>query len=246
MLPPDDMTSLAALWHAVRSDLRVEELWAFRSSGALCVPQAIAVYKNAYWARQHAVLAELFPLVVERLGAVRFRELVRRYLLAVPSSHPELEHLGDRLPAFLRASSDEDLASVAALAGLEQARTEAALSPDDPAAHLTDIVPATFASARLSLVRSLRIVELDVIALSTLHAHGLEVVGASYAVVARPRFAVTTHLVAREERALLAHVARGATMGELLEHLAHDVPALHRPLDAWFRRGWIAAIEVAR
>lgn len=244
MLPPDDVRALAALWHAVRSDVRADQLGAFRSTGALGVVQAVAVYKTAYWARQHAVLVELFPLVVEHLGAARFRELVRCYLLAHPSAHPELERLGDRLPEFLRRSADEDLAGVAMLAGLEQARTESALSPDDPIARLSDIVPATFVRSRLRLVRSLRAVEIDPVALRALHARGLNVVGASHAVVARPHFAVTTHLVARDEQLLLDRVAHGASMGELLEQVAHDVAALHRPLDAWFRRGWIASIEV--
>lgn len=241
----DEAGAMHQLWRAVRADLGADDLAMFRTTGRLAVPQAISIYKNAYWIRQHEVLRELFPSVERCLGSERFRELVRRYLRAFPSVHPELEHLGERLPPFLATQSDLDGAGLRTLATLEEARTRCALGPDGNLARLEEIQPATFATSRLHLLANLRIVELDAACLRVLAGDGLEVVGASHAVVARPRFAVVTSLVGREEHALLELVERGATIGDLLDHCDHDVAALHRPLERWFRIGWISRIEVA-
>lgn len=240
----DAFEAMAHLWHVVRHDVRDDDLDVFRSTGRLCVPQAIAVYKNAYWIRQHEVLRELFPLLEDVLGTGKFRELVRRYLRAHPSSHPELEHLGTRLPEFLRAQQDVELSSLAAIAALEQARVESALAADSTLARSRDIEPASFARSRLRMNASLRIIALDDHALRILGPRDFEVVGASHAVVCRPQFSVTTHLIGHDEQRVLAHVLAGATIEQLLERYDHDVAALHRPIERWFRRGWIHAVEV--
>lgn len=233
------------LWSAVRRDLAPPQLATFRSTGALDVTSAITVYKNAYWIRQHEVLRDQFPIVAERLGATRFRELVRRYLLAYPSRHPELEYVGQDLAVAMAAQPDADLRALARLAALEQARVESALSADADAATLAAIDIATFARSRVRFVPSLRVVELDDEALRELAVRGLAAVGACAAVVTRPRFAVHTQLVAAEELALLTFVRDGATFGEVLERYDHDVAAVHRPVERWFRRGWIAEVVVA-
>lgn len=239
----DGADAMLLLWRAVRSDLPPEALGPFRSSGRLAVPDAIAVYKNAYWIRQHECLRELFPRVRARLGEPRFRELVRRYLHAHPSCHPELEWLGAALPGFLAEQAEDDLAGVASIAAYDQALTESFLAADAPSARITDICPASFGASRLRFAPSLRIVAADLALLRTLADEGLEAVGARAVVVARPRYVTTTHLVSREELDLLTHARDGAPIDDLVEHHAHDVTGLHVLLDRWFRRHWIAAIE---
>lgn len=66
--------------------------------------------------------------------------------------------------------------------------------------------------------------------------------GARAAVISRPRFATTTHLVAREELELLGLARAGAPIDDLVGHAANDVTGLHVLLDRWFRRHWIAAL----
>lgn len=231
---------MGQLWRAVRSDLPAAELAPFRTSGRLGVGAAIQVYKNAYWIRQHECLCELFPRLVAHMGSTKFRDLARRYLLAHPSSHPELEHLGADLPAFLRTTADRNLAGLAAL---ELALVESALSPDSSVANLTAIRPSTFGHSRLRLVPSLRVVVLDDDALHVLHAEAREVVGAHAAVTLRVGFATKMHLIGLDEHAALELVRSGARIDELLDRHAHDVSGLHQFLQHWFARSWIAEID---
>jgi hypothetical protein len=232
-----------ALWRAVRSDVTAHQLVEFRSTGRLSVARAISVYKNAYWGRQHDVLRELFPRVVRVLGEARFRELVRRYVLASPSAHPELEHLGHALPAFLRAQPDEDLARVAGLAAYEQALVESFLAPDHVAATTAEVVPATFALARLRFAPSLRVVATDDVLLRALAEERKSVISAAAVAVARPRHAVVPHVVGAAELDLLELATRGAMIAELLDECARDISAAHACIERWFRRAWIAAID---
>jgi len=240
-----ERAAMELLWRAVRRDLAPPQLTAFRATGALDVKSAISVYKNAYWIRQHEALRDQFPIVAECLGAARFRELVRRYLIAYPSRHPELEYVGQDLAAAMAAQPDADLRALARVAALEQARVESALSADADSATLAAIDIATFARASLRFVPSLRVVDLDGEALRELAVRGLAAVGACAAVVTRPRFVVQTQLVAAEELALLAFIRAGATFGEVLDRHEQDVAAVHRPVERWFRRGWIADVWVA-
>lgn len=236
----DEHAAMSLLWRSVRSDVPAHELAPFRSSGRLGVDAAIAIYKNAYWIRQHDCLRELFPRLAAHVGETRFRDIVRRYLLAHPSSHPELEHLGADLPAFLRSTPDEGLAG---LASLELALVESALAPDGRAAALDAIRPATFGRARLQMSPSLRVVVLDDVALHVLHAEEREVVGAHAAVTVRVGFATKLHLIGHDEHTALELARAGERIDELLDRHAHDVSGLHRFLQRWFARSWIAAID---
>jgi hypothetical protein len=235
---------MLALWRAVRSDVPDEVLASFRSSGALSVGEAIAVYKDGYWSRQYEVLCELFPRIHEQLGGAEFRELVRRYLRACPSVHPELERLGDALPWFLRAQDDRTLSALASTAIYEHALIDSLLAADSPIAALSEIRADTFGSARLELVASLRIVPIDRELRRVLAAErGNAVVGAHAAVIVRPRFAIHVHFVNRDELRVLDLVRAGATVGELLLACDHDLSHLHALLARWFHRRWIAAIH---
>lgn len=231
---------MALLWRAVRSDLRGHDLSPFRTSGRLRVDAAISIYKNAYWIRQHDVLCELFPRLAKELGAPAFRDVVRRYLLAHPSSHPELEHLGTHLPEFLASQPEHALAGLAAL---ELALVDSALAPNSPVADPAAIRPATFARARLAVSASLRVVILDARALHVLHAEDREIVGAYAAVTVRAGFATRLYLIGHDEHATLELARQGRRIQELLDHHADDVSGLHRFLRRWFDRGWIATIE---
>jgi hypothetical protein len=227
----------------VRSDVAAEVLAPFRTSGAQTVADAIAIYKNGFWTRQYQALAELFPRIVDLLGDASFRELVRRYLRACPSTHPELERLGSALPDFLRTQADPDLARLASIADYEQAHVESLLAADCRLAMVTEIRPHAFANARFELITSLRIVRIEPPLLEVLATQHDCVVGAHAAVIARPHFATTTHLIDREELTMLQLARSGAPVASLLDACGMDVPYLRALLEGWFRRCWIAAID---
>jgi uncharacterized protein (UPF0276 family) len=60
------------------------------------------IYANAYFYRLLDVLRSLFPRLVQLLGDIQFHNVVTGYLLQCPPTLPDLNRLGDRLPAFLR------------------------------------------------------------------------------------------------------------------------------------------------
>jgi hypothetical protein len=61
----------------------------------------VDVYANAYFYRLLAALAEMFPRLAYVAGEVDFHNLVTDYVLALPSTEPDLRRLGERLPGFL-------------------------------------------------------------------------------------------------------------------------------------------------
>lgn len=235
-----DHEAMSLLWRAVRSDLPDAALGVFRSTGPLSAPGAIAVYKNAYWVRQHAALRDLFPRLLAHLGERQFRELVRRYLLARPSAHPELERLGAGLAEHLRR--DPAHGELAQLAALEHAQVESFLEVDAPIARLAEIDPATFAEARLRFAPSLRVVPADPVLLHVLAREGSSAIGAAAAVVSRPGFVTVTHLIAVDELELLELARGGTPIHQLLAHVGGDVAGLHVPVRQWFLRSWVASI----
>lgn len=65
--------------------------------------ERIEIYNQQYWWRLLNTLHEIFPLATRLLGYHKFNEKVATpYLLAYPSDHWSLIHLGDRLPLWLK------------------------------------------------------------------------------------------------------------------------------------------------
>lgn len=89
------------------------------------------VYADAYFYRLLAALGEVFPRLALVLGPVEFHNLVTDYVLACPSTSPDLRQLGARLPEFLRDSSlARRLPIVSELALLERALGHALDCPE--------------------------------------------------------------------------------------------------------------------
>ena len=116
------------------------------------------IYANAYFYRLLGALRELFPRLAASAGEVAFHNLVTDYVLAHPSSEPDLRRLGDRLPAFLREHAQGRAAPrLVDLAELELAlgsaldaadgvpltrEALAALPPEEWPALLLELVPS--------------------------------------------------------------------------------------------------------
>ncbi|MGE0548355.1 MAG: putative DNA-binding domain-containing protein [Kofleriaceae bacterium] len=235
---------MSLLWRAARNDVPNDELTPFRSSGRLAVPAAISLYRNGYWIRQYRVLCELFPRLHQRLGPNAFRELVRVYLGCWPSSHPELERIGTALPGFMRNHPDPSISSLTAIATMEQALTESALSIDSPVASVADIVPEQFGESRLVFVESLRVVALDQVVIELLASEGHDVATANAVVITRPDFATVLQFIDRDETNLLQLARAGTSISELLQRCEHDVARMHAWLHRWFARRWLARVAV--
>lgn len=63
--------------------------------------ERLDLYANMYFFRIRDVLKEDFATLAYSLGEARFHNLVTAYLLAHPSSDPDLSRVGRQLPAFL-------------------------------------------------------------------------------------------------------------------------------------------------
>jgi hypothetical protein len=141
---------------AVASAARLLESSAHRSAAV-----GLAVYRDGCAARFASVLRSDFPCVAGVLGDDRFDDVVRRYVAAHPSRHPNLNQLGRELPAFLRRRGPApQRLFVAELAALERAMAEAADAPEcTPLTNeaLARVAPGEWPDAVLVLDPSLRL-----------------------------------------------------------------------------------------
>jgi hypothetical protein len=114
-------------------------------SVGLSAAERLDIYRGMYFWRLRGALAEDYPKVAKVLGEDAFSDLARAYLLAHPSRHPSLRHLGAAMPAFLAGHEASGTPPWAAdLAALEWARVEAFDAPDVPVLSADDLrrVPA--------------------------------------------------------------------------------------------------------
>jgi hypothetical protein len=99
-------------------------------SASLSAAARLDIYRGMYFWRLRGALAEDYPKLEKVLGEEAFSDLARHYLLAHPSRHPSLRHLGAALPGFLADRQGSEPPWAADLAVLEWARVEAFDAPD--------------------------------------------------------------------------------------------------------------------
>jgi len=216
-------------WRAVRFDPAPPEVDdVFVSRGELSARDRLALYRRMYWYRQVDALYDTFPILADCLGEETFAKLASAYVAAHPSEHHALEHLGERLPAFMRARGDAFVAAGgdvwADLAELEWAQCAALLAPEPEAiASLADLPLDRFASARLDFVPSLVVCSARPAALAILRKldrarRDLPAESGSAprtVLVWRPDFHARDRVVASDEAEALARARRGATLDEV-------------------------------
>jgi hypothetical protein len=120
--------------------------------------ERVSVYADAYFFRLHDALAETFPTLRWLLGAEHFHNLATDYVLAEPSTSPNLHAFGDRLPEYLgrhpllsRFPAATDIASV------ERALARALHAADRQCwtrEHLARLAGSEWATLRVQLVAS--------------------------------------------------------------------------------------------
>lgn len=95
-------TGVRSFVQAASAETRDELERTFDSGAALDRIERLDVYANAYFYRLLAALRELFPRLAFLAGGAHFNNLVTDYLIAEPSTEPDLRRLGERLPGFLQ------------------------------------------------------------------------------------------------------------------------------------------------
>jgi hypothetical protein len=222
--------------------------------------ERLDVYANMYFYRLLDVLRQDYPKIVLLVGDRHFHNLITDYLLAYPSDSPSVRHVGRRLPAFLRAHGLSDRwPYLADLAALEWTRGEVFDAADQvplaPVA-LADLPPAHWSDMSLSVVPSLRTLELLFPAQDLWREleQGREPAGIEPAptslLVWRQGFLVYHRTMPRIEVEAFRWVAAGAPFGEICERLSEqpgETAAAERAfglLTRWLSDGLLAGFLV--
>jgi len=100
------------------------------------------VYSYAFWARQVDSLLEDFPTLEKILGKKAFKDILRDYIAAHPSTTYTLAELGRELPVFLKSESMPEW--LVELATFEWNLFEIGYYPLQPAPTLEDIEVGSF------------------------------------------------------------------------------------------------------
>ena len=112
----------------------------FAGDAALPAADRLDIYANMYFYRLLDTLREDFPRTAAATGGDRFHNLVTDYLLAHPSSHPSLRHLGRHLPEFIAGHALHlEFPYLGDLARLEWTRADLFDAPDVPPLRREDL-----------------------------------------------------------------------------------------------------------
>lgn len=200
-----------------------------------------AVYRDAYFARLHDVLAEQHTALRAAVGDDGFERLVRAYLDACPPVGHDIGEAGARLPGFLTLAGE---AALAGLARFERLHHELFVAPDATPltlAALQDLPPAELPATRLLAVPAFALLEHDH-DVAALHAEPTRpaVASPTRLVLWRKQLTVLHRRVDAEEWRALAQVAQGVSFAELGERLAEgaSVDAAAARLGAYVTR-WL-------
>lgn len=167
-MPSPPLAELQECMRRVLTDPRGPGVTAFpyiKDAPPLSREDRLGVYANAYFARLLEALAAVFPALRRILGNGDFGRLVADYLARHPSRSPIIENAASALPAFLRA---HELCRARPFLG-ELARLEWEVLDCLYTERLPDLAPQAlsavptdaWASARLTLDPSARIIEAD-------------------------------------------------------------------------------------
>jgi hypothetical protein len=242
----------------------------FASSAAFPRAARVEVYANAYFYRLLGVLREQFPRLAFLAGDTDFHDFVTDYVLQLPSSEPDLRHLGARLPDFLGAHALGQhaplLVDVARLElGLERAIDAPAPSAVTVAA-VRAVEPERWPGLRLRLTPPTCQVEsawdLEAVARACDERGRARALACERAVIAaaaqpgakrtllvgRTGFNVYFRRLAPDEARALAGFAAGATLAAVCEDVRSQVPAfepaaLVAHLQRWLRDEVIGALS---
>jgi hypothetical protein len=212
--------------------------------------ERVGIYRDMIALRLLDCLEQEFPALHHALGHERFAALCRDYLLAHPSTHPNLNRLGAHLSRFLRARPSASapapfLSELAALERAIQVVFDEREEPPLPGQSLLELPREQWPRARLSPIRALRLLAFDYPVNAYLQAWRedrepkLPAARATWTVVYRKDYRVWRADLDRERFELLCALGRGCTLEEslraCLEVPAVDAERLLGRVQLWFQ-----------
>ncbi len=230
-------------------------------SSRMTPTEQLDVYREQFWLRHVACLAEDYPVVEALVGKAPFEDLVAAYLDAHPPQRFLIRDLGQDLASFLaRTPPWKEDALLTDVARVEWAFVDAFDAPDAPPldpASIAGIGEDDWPRARLVLHPSLQRLQLQHPAheLRVAHRAGQPVVrprpAPAAVVVYRRELGTYQEIVDRRALALLDLLAAGERLGDAGERVAAESgggDAVEASIGDWFARwaalGWISRVEV--
>ncbi len=222
----------------------------FTGSSRLTPIGQLDVYREQFWLRHVACLAEDFPTVQALVGEETFAALVAEYLGLHPPVHFMLRHLGDHFADFLSTKEDALLSD---LARTEWAYIDAFDAPDAPpldAAAVAAIPEDAWTNARIILHPSVQLLRLTYPA-HTLRQQFRETKTAtritaipSNVIIYRRGLLLYTEQLDPLAFELLDRLAQGETLGAAGDALP-PTPDLESKIGVWFAH-WASLSLIAR
>jgi uncharacterized protein (UPF0276 family) len=229
----------------------------FVESGGLSAVARLDVYANAYFYRLLDAAAEMFPRLAYLAGPAAFHDLITDYVLACPSTCPNLHHLGDRLPSFIEKHAlGTARPMLVEMATLELALLRALDGPDGrilTREALASLPPERWPSLRWSLAPAAQRVDAfhDLGTIAALCAAGereraLQCPRSAESVallVSRRDHAVSFRTLEPVEALALDELASGCTFESLCELLAAHAlaaTAVHAYLQRWLEEALLS------
>ncbi len=261
-----DLQSTFAEALVVPSSIAREASWMargekdFTGSARLSPIEQLDVYREQFWLRHVACLAEDFPVLAALVGEEKFAAIVRDYVKAHPPVEFQLRVFGARLADFLAAHASDDRL-LSDLARLEWAFIDAFDAADAPPldpASVSAISEDAWPNARLTLHPSLQRMEL----LYPTHKmrdqfreneRGITRPERAPSCVAvyRQKFLLYTEEMDPLAYAMLDRIARGEPLGAAGDALAASTgrgEEIESRIGEWFTRwsalGWITRVDV--
>ncbi len=217
--------------------------------------ERLDIYANAYFYRLLGALREVYPRLARQLGEPAFHNLVTDYLLEHPSTSPDLTHLADALPAFLRSPTrqraEQWQTALPGLAELELALARALHAPDAETlthADLLALAPAEWPSLVLRLVPSASTLALEHDVSAVVERPGVGAGGGATLVARRQHSSYYRRLEPLEALAL-EQLTRATPFGLLCERLSHagaTPEVLVHYLERWVADGLVQRVDNAR
>lgn len=137
----------------------------FHARPGLSAVERLDIYANAYYWRLHGVLVETFPTLAWLLGSKRTQNLITDYLLAHPSTDPDLRHLGLNFPTFIATnpltSSRAGFVQVAQIEAAVAFALHAADGPTLAREELARLPAAIWPRMRIELAPATRVIACD-------------------------------------------------------------------------------------
>jgi hypothetical protein len=234
----------------------------FTGSARLTPVEQLDVYREQFWLRHVACLAEDFPVLAALVGEEKFGALVQAYVAAHPPTEFQMRVFGSKLADFLETHEKDDRL-LADLARVEWAFIDAFDAADAPPLDPNSIATISedaWPSARLALHPSLQRMRL-------LHsAHKMRekwreneelrpIARAprepAYVVVYRQKFLMYVEEMDALAFAMLERIARGEALGAAGDALASETgrgEEIEARIGEWFTRwsglGWISRVEI--